>query len=113
MLIPRTFKLVNRTWRVKIVSRRVMCREAHEDAMPEPSIDEAPRGLCDPYQAVIYLRKDQTPDDLMHTFWHEVGHALLFATGAFSTKMHPEPLVDQFGALMAQLWTTCKGSHEV
>lgn len=91
-----------------------MVSESHEDARrPVDDEDDAHRGLCDPYTATIFLRDDQNSEDMLHSFFHELGHALLFATGAFQAKFHNETLVDQFGALMAQFWTTCKGDHVI
>lgn len=108
-VLPKTFKLVNRTWRVKLVSAEEMARQDENDTHTTINPHDASRGLCDPFEAVIYLNRDFPTDDIVHSFWHEIGHAMLFASGAFSRKAHNEHIVDHFGALMAQMWTTCKG----
>lgn len=111
-LLPTSFKFVNRTWRVKACTWEEMAWAAYECGH---NPDEPLRGLCDAYNAIIYLNLDRHTchDDLVHTFWHEVGHAYLFATGRFDHKSHDEKSVDQFGALMAQLWSTCQGELHI
>ncbi len=109
-LIPERFDLVNRTWRVRLISAEHMAwLELEDDAKTD--YEKPARGMCDPYDAIIYLNRDaHTCDaDFVHTFWHEYAHALLFAQGHFSKKAHHEESVDKFGALMAQFWNTCKG----
>jgi hypothetical protein len=59
----------------------------------------------------VDLHKNQ--EDLVHTFWHEVGHAYLFARGHFSPQMHKEFAVDAFGAMMAQFWNSCEGTQHL
>jgi hypothetical protein len=108
--IPESFKLVNRTWRVKLCDYDRMYQLALDSGY-----DFDIRGLCDPYDAIIYINKDAHTchEDMLHTFWHEVGHALLFAQGFFQLRDHYEPSVDKFGALMAQLWNTCEGAQAI
>lgn len=109
-LIPERFSLMNRTWRVLIVDQARMEQEALDGGH-----DYDVRGLCDPYDAIIYLNRDlhTCHEDLVHTFWHEVGHALLFAQGHFSRRMHDEKKVDKFGGIMAQFWSTCEGTQHL
>ncbi len=112
LLIPKRFDLAGYTWKVEIIDD---LRMAHELCnFRYRTWDNAPKGLCDP-EGIIYLNRDAHDNDasLVHTFWHEVGHAMLFVMGYYEAKYHKEQSIDAWGALMAQLWITAKGDQHL
>ena len=103
--IPKTFSLVNRQWKVKWVSKKKM-RKLSRDKHP-------PLGMCDGRKARIYLNReahDGLPEEwLMHTFLHELEHAMRFANGE---QKHNEKDVDRRAAILHQFLTTMEGDLE-
>ena len=76
--------------------------------------ENPPRGLCDPNTQIIYLHRDHLSHvDMVHTFYHEVMHALLFSLGQFSNKQHDETTVDAWGDKLAQIMSTMKGENQL
>lgn len=72
--IPCQFELMNRTWQVKWMTDEVEAR-AHDSGGTSP-IDVRLLGLCDAEEAVIYIKKTKSKDSMMHTFLHELVHAM-------------------------------------
>lgn len=104
-MIPKSFCLVNRTWKVKIVTTKQLQKHLDLDWHNDKDPLEAQhlKGLCDPHINVIFLNKElhKTEGDLEHTFWHEFVHALWFAEG-YEANMHDETQVDRIGGMLAQ-----------
>ena len=95
-MIPKSFSLVNRSYKTA--------------AMPE-EIAEKHHGDCDRSQAVIRLAAGKSLENTQHTFFHELAHALLWA----STKpklSENEDFVDSLGALLHQYEQTKKGEYK-
>jgi len=107
--IPLEFELINRTWHVKELTER------HErKLLAEYPHGEEPKGiwgLCDPEHAVIYIRKSSSKDHMMHTFLHELGHALFYALGW--DVENEEEKVDALGAALHQWLKSKRGSFTV
>lgn len=94
--IPEQFELFHRTWKVRKLTRK---QEASY------------RGLCDPNHGIIYLQRDLHPDELLQTFFHELGHALMFSLEyEFETDEEEEAFVDSVGGLLAQFMKSQVGS---
>lgn len=111
-MIPKTFRLVSRTWRVRIVTAKQFQRHLdhhwNQDCEPEERLyAKGLKGLCDPGCARIFVNRDEhkDPDDLLHTFLHEMVHAVKFANGE---ENHDEGEVDRYGGYIAQILTTAK-----
>lgn len=95
MVIPKKFKIVNRTYKVKPMSKEVV---------------EGSKLLGDTCfkDALIRLDMDQPEECLEHTFLHELVHALL----QVSTRpklTHDEKLVDSIAGALHQYLQTKKG----
>jgi hypothetical protein len=103
-LIPRSFNLVNRKWKVDLLSAEEFRRVTGWDE------SELPKGACNSCRSHIILNLDANPtlEDLYHTFFHEMFHAILYAEGY--TDEHDEAWVERFGGYMAQIRTT-EGKH--
>ena len=95
MRIPTSFKLVNRTYSV--------------EEMPE-EIAEAGHmmGDCNRSKALIRVQIDNN-DNAEHTFYHELAHALLYATTKPKLSDNEE-FVDSLGAAIHQFIQTKRGS---
>jgi hypothetical protein len=95
-MIPKRFQLVNRTYTVK--------------SMPA-EIAEKKHGDVDREMGLVRLAKDKAQQSTEHTFYHELAHALLWA----STKpklSDNEKFVDSLGALLHQYEQTKKGEYD-
>lgn len=111
-MIPKTFKLVNRTWMVRTVTNKQL--QNHLDHHWNDLAEREDRvfagdikGLCDPAVARIFINKDRHTclEEMEHTFWHELTHALLFANGE---NGHDEEWVDRIGGFLHQFTNTRK-----
>jgi hypothetical protein len=112
--IPKSFQLVNRTWKVKLVGSKEL-EKVIKDESDAQEVPAAMRwGVCDIVTATIYLNSDLHADKpremLEHTFCHELMHAILFANGQI-VDHHDEALVDRFGGFLHQIFQTQKGEH--
>lgn len=91
-MIPKSFKLANRTWRV----------EFKKDLMAGPE-DQPCWGLANHLEAVIQLDEDllapNMAEYLASTFEHELMHAMLCAHGV---RDHDERFVDGMALLRRQ-----------
>lgn len=91
-MIPKSFKLANRTWRV----------EFKKDLMAGPE-DQPCWGLANHLEAVIQLDEDllapNMAEYLASTFEHELMHAMLSAHGV---RDHDERFVDGMALLRRQ-----------
>lgn len=112
-MIPRSFTMANRKWKVKLVDnedmRLAMARQqkALLDAVEEPT----PLGLCDPILAVIYLNVGKhfgNEESLQHTFFHELAHVIKFSDGVPSDEQN-EQEIDRIGGYLQQYFTTKRG----
>ena len=110
MSVPKSFQLINRRWKVKVVDTTYLLNWRLSKGEKEEDI-EAVKGLCHHASATIFINKDEhtEPDDVQHTFWHEFAHALLYAQGCYS---HDETVVDLQGALLAQYFQTVRGEQD-
>lgn len=111
-MIPRAFKLVNKSWMVRIVTSKQLQKHLdhhwNDVCAPEERIDaKHMKGLCDPGVSRIFINKDlhRTEEDLRHTYFHELFHAILFADGQSG---HDEEFVDRVGGLLHQYEETKK-----
>jgi hypothetical protein len=93
-LIPKTFKLVNRTWVVKEMSKSI-------------SSENKLHGDCDHARALIRVCIDH-PENAEHTFFHELAHAMLKVTTKPKLSSN-EDFVDSLGAALHQYMQTKKG----
>lgn len=95
--IPKRFNLIGRTIRVYIVKGL-----RSED-------DDECHGLSMWGEGWIKLEADQKPEEMIHTFFHEVQH-LVFQAGGRLDLDKSEGLVDSQGALWMQLILTMTGT---
>lgn len=78
--------------------------------MPE-ELAEKKHGDCDKELGLVRLAKGKDRDHVEHTFYHELAHALLWA----STKpklSDNEEFVDSLGALLHQFMQTQSGEYK-
>lgn len=101
-VIPKSFKLANRTWKVRLVTTKKLQKLVDEWGLP------AATGLCDPNTCTIYLDKELSRIELEHAWFHEKYHALKYARGETD---HREVEVEALGALDHQLDQTRKGEQ--
>ena len=94
MKIPRTFKLLNTTFTVKLDDKTFR--------------SFGKMGLCNIYDLVITLARDQHLDMMESTFLHEVVHAILEVMGE-TEKSEDEKFVNLFAGLLHQALTTAEG----
>jgi hypothetical protein len=90
LLVPRTFKLGGRNWVVEYTDEL-------EDAL----------GLCKAHEARILLASGMDKEATLHTFYHELFHAI-FATLGREKLDSNEGLVDSCGNLLLQFLSTAK-----
>lgn len=104
--IPTGFDILNRSWTVCWLTdaKEKKLIEAMEYATEETRL----WGYCDLELAKIYIRKSQSKDHMMHTFLHELGHAIFNALGW--NDEDEEGKVDALGAAFHQFLKTKKGS---
>lgn len=93
-MIPKSFQLINRLYRVEKMS---------------DEISQAGRihGDCDRAKALIRVNLD-SPENSEATFYHELSHALLYATTKPKLSDNEE-FVDSLGAALHQYMQTRKG----
>lgn len=97
--IPKTFRLAQRTWRVKWVKGL----KAPDGCMAY--------GLTDGITATITLDAGMLngpKEHLMHTWEHELLHAMLYGHGVFFD--HDERMVDGLAGMRRQYALTARGS---
>ena len=112
-MIPKTFKIVNKDWMVRVVTTKQM--QAHLDKHWNAECDDPSDlmfakdmlGFCDPGSSRIFINKDKhrSVEDMEHTYYHELVHALLFADGHSD---HDEMFVDRIGGYLHQVARTQK-----
>ena len=94
IIIPKSFKLLNRTYKVvrpvKVVND-----------------GEAVNGLCQPDLAKIKIEKGLDKDLADETFLHELTHAILFSLG-HDDLSYNETFVTMFSAALHQALKTAK-----
>jgi len=102
---PLTFHLVNRRWRVELLSKRQWKAYLREQDQKQHWKDSL--GHCDSARAYIALNRDhpdhKDPAQFFHTLLHELTHAVFFAEGATN---HDEEQVDRLGGFAAQIIQT-------
>ena len=64
-LYPRTLKVAGRDWKVRFVNKIEDGTKARDTI-----------GLCDPYDATLFILAGQSPEERFVTFVHEFLHAL-------------------------------------
>lgn len=97
-MIPKSFKLINRTYRVT--------------EYPKGLADELKRlGDCDRNSACIRLDTREGEENLEHTFYHELAHALLYVTTKPKLSEN-EDFVDSLGAALHQFMQTQRGEFK-
>jgi hypothetical protein len=85
--IPKSFRLMGHTISVEVVGKKDW---KYADCV----------GIFNPETNKIQVLK-QTKSMTMHSFWHEVTHAMLHTIG--HRLYSNEPFVDQIGGLLAQI----------
>jgi hypothetical protein len=87
---PDSFKLGSRTWKVELVQKRGQWL-----------------GKCSPHRCRIRLnlKRIQNNEELRHTFFHELMHAVAATMGNEKLYMD-EVVVDAIGNLLAQFEAT-------
>ena len=98
-MIPKKFKLFAHTWTV----------EHHHGMITAPDGDIC-RGFCDFAALNIKVNVDQAPSMVMHTYLHEVMHAVLWSLG--HTLADDENFVDSVAGALAQMVLTVEGCSE-
>lgn len=71
-------------------------------------------GLCDPGLKTIFINIDQSEEQILATFWHEMFHAMQFVLGmnnAFSREMM-EMLAENSATLVMLVTSQCKKPHK-
>ena len=97
-MIPKTFNLVNRRYKVEL--------------LPPEIADELERiGDCHQNSAKIRIDTRECPESREHTFYHELAHALLYATTKPKLSKN-EAFVDSLGAVIHQFLQTRKGEFK-
>ena len=102
MMIPTEFTLVNRRWQVKLLNTEEMQIDVDENDISRKRIKVRDiKGLTSMDAAIIWINTDRHkhPTDLIHTYYHELVHAVLFAMGETD---HDEGKVDLMGGLLHQ-----------
>lgn len=96
--IPARFRLGGRTWEIK---------------QPEV-VDNDPDclGLCDPDDAIIYLKAGMKPELQQISFYHELGHAICFTLG-WDELNEDEGKIDALAGMLYQYLSTKKGRTPV
>lgn len=106
--IPSEFELAGRTWKVKKLTSGA--HETHaKDIDPEKYIL---RGLCVPEEASIFLLTNRPHEAMVHTFLHELGHAMLDHMGVKMEEEDEEIFVNQLADLLQQFMKSQKGSFK-
>lgn len=95
-MIPTSFKLVNRTYKVKKLGKELA---------------EKKYGDCDKEKALIRVYPGSTKENTEHTFYHELVHALLWATTKPKLSDN-EDFVDSLAAMIHQYEQTKKGEFK-
>lgn len=106
IIIPETFVLANREWRVKWITDRTMRKK--NDGIKTWGVTFQDR-------AIIYMNKqlltEENEELMWHTWEHELSHALLFAYGVVGTD-HNEREIDGIAALRCQYYQTREGEED-
>lgn len=107
-MIPKTFKMVNRTWRVRLVTTKQLQKHLDNHYPDEEVTASEIMGLCDQRAARIFLNKDKHTEReaLEHTYCHEFVHCLKYANGE---EIHDEQEVDRLGGYLHQALQTSTG----
>jgi hypothetical protein len=107
--IPKTFQLMNRTWKVKHLTDKAEARLTKGTELEGQRL----WGLCDTEHAIIWIRESSNKETMMHTFLHELGHAMFFALGWSGYFELEEPVVDGMGAAFHQFLKSKKGTFSI
>lgn len=94
-MIPKTFKLMAHTWTVEPVQGAF-----NEDG-------DLCNGVCDFQTLTIRLNVAQPPSMVLHSFWHEVMHAVLWSIG--NPLATDENFVDAVGCALAHIVASAEG----
>ena len=111
-MIPRRFKLVNKSWLVRVVTTKQLQKHLDTHWNEDDDTINAGQlyGLCDPGASRIFINKDmhQNQEEMEHTFFHELMHCILFADGQSD---HDEAYVDRMGGFLHQIVRTRSGEN--
>jgi hypothetical protein len=91
MIIPKQFKLMAHTWTVVHVPGMIT----------DPTDGETCRGLCQFDSLTIRVNVAQAPSMVMHTYLHEVMHAVLWSLGR--KECDDENFVDSVAGALTQV----------
>lgn len=94
-MIPKTFQLIAHTWTVRHCDGPVIA----------PDGDQC-KGLCDFDTLTISVNVTLPPSLVLHTFMHEVMHAVLWSMG--SELCDNEGFVDTLGGCLSQILSTTR-----
>lgn len=94
MILPTQFKLMAHTWTVV----------HHPGMITDPEDGETCRGLCQFDSLTIRVNVAQPPSMVLHTYLHEVMHAVLWSLGR--KECEDELLVDSVAGALTQVLET-------
>lgn len=98
-MIPKKFKLLAHVWTVE-----------HHPGMITADDGDLCRGFCDFNALTIKVNVAQTPSMVMHTYMHEVMHAVLWSLG--HELADNENFVDSVAGALTQMVLTVEGCSE-
>lgn len=94
IVIPKSFQLSGRTWRV----------ELHKLILDDAELC----GDCCGTECIIRLKSDLSPEAMQHTFYHELCHAMCYTLG-WRALNKDEERIDALGNVLFQYLKTKKG----
>lgn len=105
--IPKQFDLLGRTWKVL-----PMTAAREKAVIKENKYDKEDEllGFCSKDESRIYLKPGQSVESTMHTFLHELGHAIIHLMGWEFTEEDEERFVDLLGGMLHQFLKSKKGN---
>jgi hypothetical protein len=88
--IPEKFQLMGHPWTVEHIHGKITADDGDQC-----------NGLCEFYKLTIKVNVDNPPSLVLHTFFHEVMHAVLWTLG--NDLAENENFVDAVGGGLAQV----------
>lgn len=105
--IPASFQLLNRTWQVKLLTEN-LSKKVMSKASLDPAVDKL-WGFCDFENATIWVTPSDSKDHMIHTFLHELGHAIFYTLG-WQMGEAEESMVDALGGSFHQFLKSKEGT---
>lgn len=102
MVIPKSFVLGGRTWKVLLKSQALMDKMSEEHGLP------CGDGMCSYQEARIFISKACSEEVRDITFEHELLHAIQFTMGMTD---HDEDKIDAHAHLRHQVNKTQRGEQ--